>query len=272
MEALLLDMLRYYRNCIVDGERNSLDTSELKYDFATDIHEMKSGCINPELASMLFEDAFNKPFDQICEKNVSLNVLLCPLVFNRNASHEQDITSIQSKAIPAILSARLKPDGKLLVPEESYPWIPRSYLEPTLSSIVLGSLDELDAYLSKHKKPPSDSKWENYWSYCENMLHSVIAQMVVDAAVKQEESPPIIVAASNNNQAVTNIIDSLQKVSGDDLLAKRWIPEIISYGMYLLSSYKQGKMSNEDAMRYQTLDPDSLGFPQKVENERNVEA
>ncbi len=388
MDNKFIDLLRYYRSCLADSERNNIDSSSLRFDFSTDINSLRSGTINFDLTSKIFEEV---------NKKSPIDVLLIPLVFNRNTSHEQDITSIQSKIIPFIISAKLMTDGKLSVPDESNPWIPRIYLEPTLSEIALGNLDDLDAYLSKHKKPPADSKWADYWSYCDKMLysvtgssfenvsienftktgasfimpdneikgtkyhilklydhlltnkdiepnplfksfvsfnnnnkqkieagigtinissnhygqvnnrfplsnsqreavnyfnmiqpgeifaingppgtgkttllHSVIAQMVVEAAISRQDSPPIIVATSNNNQAVTNIIDSLEKVSGKDDLSKRWLPEIVSYGLYMLSASKLDKLSEEELKRYHTLNPDNLGFPQKVENEKYV--
>lgn len=67
------------------------------------------------------------------------------------------------------------------------------------------------------------------------LIHSIIANMWVEAALRQDKNPPIIVATSTNNQAVTNIIDSFGKITNTtNPLAKRWIPDLKSYGLYCL--------------------------------------
>ena len=75
------------------------------------------------------------------------------------------------------------------------------------------------------------------------LLRSVVADLWVNAAIKQTE-PPVIVAASNNNQAVTNILESFAKVNEDGIeesLAGRWLPEISSYGLYVCSASAKAK-------------------------------
>jgi len=81
------------------------------------------------------------------------------------------------------------------------------------------------------------------------MLLSAIADAWVRAALEAAE-PPIIVAASTNNQAVTNIIDAFGKdfATGEGPFAGRWLPDLISYGLYLPSFKKEA----EAALKYQT--------------------
>lgn len=81
------------------------------------------------------------------------------------------------------------------------------------------------------------------------LLLSVIADAWVRAAHGQTE-PPIIVAASTNNQAVTNIIDAFGEnfSTGTGPFAGRWIPQLISYGLYLPSRTLEAKVAH----RYQT--------------------
>ncbi|NTU84577.1 MAG: hypothetical protein HGA45_35305, partial [Chloroflexales bacterium] len=67
------------------------------------------------------------------------------------------------------------------------------------------------------------------------LIQSVVATLWVEAALQGGE-PPIILAASTNNQAVTNIIDSFAKVAGEqELLSRRWLPDVTSYGLYCVS-------------------------------------
>ena len=80
------------------------------------------------------------------------------------------------------------------------------------------------------------------------LLRSVVANMWVDAALKQGE-PPLIVAASNNNQAVTNILESFARVdeSGmSETLIGRWLPDIATYGLYCCAQSKANDNNDYD--------------------------
>ncbi|WP_192930261.1 DEAD/DEAH box helicase [Alkaliphilus pronyensis] len=103
------------------------------------------------------------------------------------------------------------------------------------------------------------------------LLHSIIGQLFVEAALKQGE-PPVIVAASNNNQAVTNIIDSLGQLGNDEyILAKRWLPKVTSYGMYIASEGKIKEQERNGKKTYHTLTTNGNGFPGEVENKEYIE-
>ena len=88
------------------------------------------------------------------------------------------------------------------------------------------------------------------------MLLSAIADAWVLAAKNRDEHPPIIVAASTNNQAVTNIIDAFGKdyAEGKGPFAGRWLPNLKSYGLYLVAKQKDKVKEKEIAQKYQTED------------------
>jgi len=70
------------------------------------------------------------------------------------------------------------------------------------------------------------------------LIQSIIAHIWVKAALDQTE-PPIIVATSTNNNAVTNVLESFKnKNNTPNLLFKRWLPDIQSFGTYYASSTK----------------------------------
>ncbi|MDM5154896.1 AAA domain-containing protein [Bacillus sp. DX1.1] len=73
------------------------------------------------------------------------------------------------------------------------------------------------------------------------MLQSIVATMWTRAAVEKKQ-PPVIFVASTNNNAVTNVIESFGKVEEIDspTLAGRWLPQINSYGLYLVREKKEG--------------------------------
>lgn len=71
------------------------------------------------------------------------------------------------------------------------------------------------------------------------LLQSVVANEVVNSAVRGDE-PAVIVACSSNNQAVTNIIDSFASVKKKQGgLYERWLPNLAGFGLYLPSQGKQ---------------------------------
>src|SRR5690606_23914049 len=71
------------------------------------------------------------------------------------------------------------------------------------------------------------------------LLQSVVANEVVNSAVRGDE-PAVIVACSSNNQAVTNIIDSFASVKKKQGgLYERWLPDLAGFGLYLPSQGKQ---------------------------------
>lgn len=100
------------------------------------------------------------------------------------------------------------------------------------------------------------------------MLQSIVATMWTKAALNRE-APPVILAASTNNKAVTNVIDSFGKVKemGNLELAGRWLPEIKSYGLYLVRTGKEG---SEEFQCYHPVNRDnpSSGFPFDIENKK----
>lgn len=69
------------------------------------------------------------------------------------------------------------------------------------------------------------------------ILQSVIASLWVQAAVDERSYPPVIVGTGATNQAVTNIIDAMERGGGDDsLLSRRWLSRVQSYGTFCVSA------------------------------------
>lgn len=89
------------------------------------------------------------------------------------------------------------------------------------------------------------------------LLHSVIASLWVEAALKGSD-PPVIVASSTNNQAVTNVIDSLS--SSDS--AERWL-DVKGFGLYLVNSPE--KREAAEGKEIPTVDRRGNGLPDRIE-------
>jgi len=99
------------------------------------------------------------------------------------------------------------------------------------------------------------------------LLQSVIATLVVNRAISGGD-PAVIVGASTNNQAVTNILESMNKIFdveenpsyGKFQWSKRWIPEAETYGLHLPSN--QSKSSSKFAYAIKNGQEWS-GFPER---------
>lgn len=71
------------------------------------------------------------------------------------------------------------------------------------------------------------------------LLQSIVANKMVESALKGEDAP-VILACSTNNQAVTNIIDSFSRSNTrEGKLQGRWIPDVDGYATYLPSTNKK---------------------------------
>nr|WP_121272485.1 DEAD/DEAH box helicase [Pedobacter schmidteae] len=66
------------------------------------------------------------------------------------------------------------------------------------------------------------------------LIQSVIADNFVKSAMTGQ-NPLVTVASSTNNQAITNIIDSFSKGNSGTLLEQRWLPNITSFALYMVS-------------------------------------
>jgi superfamily I DNA and/or RNA helicase len=100
------------------------------------------------------------------------------------------------------------------------------------------------------------------------LLQSIVANKIVESALKGE-GPPIILACSTNNQAVTNIIDSFSKSSQKKTDAQiRWLPDITGYATYLPGNNKP--QTELDGINYKKLSGDGLFT--KIENHDYLQA
>ncbi len=100
------------------------------------------------------------------------------------------------------------------------------------------------------------------------LLGNIVATLWVQAALKKER-PPIIVVSSTNNRAIQNVIHSFEKretshqnSETENLLEKRWIKGLFSFGLYL---------TNTDQTLYQYYNRNNTGTLQTIEETNCVE-
>lgn len=71
-----------------------------------------------------------------------------------------------------------------------------------------------------------------------SLLRDIIANQIVESALKKED-PPIIVVASTNNQAIINLIPPFEKKEQKSLLDESWLLGQKDYGLFLKADYLQ---------------------------------
>lgn len=70
------------------------------------------------------------------------------------------------------------------------------------------------------------------------LLQSAFGHRIVKNTLnfEKDSEPTRILASSTNNQAITNILESCEKIPMAPGLSERWLPELSSFGTYLISS------------------------------------
>lgn len=111
------------------------------------------------------------------------------------------------------------------------------------------------------------------------LLQDVVATEWVNAALNSEQAlaavPCVIAASSTNNQAVTNIIESFQRIEG----VERWLPDpddleknLAGVGMYLTNSGDAAKKGYHYTKSFKKKDKAGEGLPSKIETPEYIKA
>jgi hypothetical protein len=109
------------------------------------------------------------------------------------------------------------------------------------------------------------------------LIQSIVASLWIEAAVKAT-APPVIMASSTNNQAITNILESFTRAFLPDshrlsnsLLARRWIPQVKDYGLFLPARSKADAQGSYQIAYFINKKDPWYGLPEFIENERFVD-
>lgn len=114
-----------------------------------------------------------------------------------------------------------------------------------------GFTDSKDGEVVAVNGPPGTGKT--------TLLQSIVANLTVQH-VLDDKPPALILASSTNNQAITNILTGFALPDDDDLLTKRWLPEIPSLGLYMSSK------NLKDYLMYDLKNSRTTGFFSDYEN------
>lgn len=179
-----LNMLRYWRNTLADAARvvievdKTLNQRNAKIDIA-------KGTVHPAQTLTLL-DAFEKrmnedkgrldPKDASWEKVEEASVLITPFRVSPIPEYTK-LTGETGIFYPFWFRAILTRNGQLKPDEDTFPYIPRAYLEPQVNQEVNFVFSDVDRVDEAFGRPFNGQPgWENYRDYILSMFKAVTGQ------------------------------------------------------------------------------------------------
>lgn len=236
MEQKSLAYAKYWRICLADADlgKGALKRSELKKLILRPNSEIQNGRVNAELTQEFFKHA---------RQNVEeVEVTIRPYIYHSRFEHGRARTGGIPKVVTPIVSqAVLDRHGRLYPNKNTV--IPRDILEPLdKGSFSVGTVDELDAWLSHHDVPTFDKQtveerdldiwhhelWQAYLKHCKDMLNTVAPSWPEEDAPFQMDDRWGIVKDSDVVGASTHILalyDNIRLQAPTSLLFERYASE-----------------------------------------------
>lgn len=171
-------IITYWRNSCSDADRMGIDYRIVKSAPTVPVTEVVQGRVRPEVVAALFKDTVVPERDIVQSQRVqiprTLDILVCPIVGRRRPERGVVAANIDEVIMPLWVPAVLHESGELRPQDDSAPWIARNMLEPTdRATIIVGTVEGVDRFLSSQQRPGAEDGWPEYWSYCCRMFHDV---------------------------------------------------------------------------------------------------
>ena len=226
--ARMANVIAYWRACLADTARLSIDPKRLERAYTVSKEAVKAGRIPTTVASEVVK-AFRRekaspqekpPQDILYDEDKHARVLICHIVARPRTHHTVYIAGNDTALTPVWIPAHLSQDGALS-PNNQLPWIPRHLLEPVFQAAeTIGDMETLDRFLTLHPclqneensaQPP---RWIDVWHYSNTMLQTVAQQTLdhfalegYDTAQEAHIVPDVDVRSSA--QSVISLYDAI---------------------------------------------------------------
>lgn len=173
-------LLDYWRTSLIDGEKLGIKYSDLNKAVKVHFSQAENGSISLQDTARIFqmlEPKRKKPTSNRFEADNDkvIEVVIAPLEAKPLQVSSRDTNQKAYPFVPIWIPAQLDQTGKLLLPEDNIPWVPRSLLEPLIADFpipVLGNVEDEEEFF-KSQPFPQDGQWKSYWAYAEAMLRYV---------------------------------------------------------------------------------------------------
>jgi hypothetical protein len=224
----------YWRNTLADGERNEIDPSSID---STKVLFLKpeqinidSGIIDKSLANKLFEH-LNKKDDEE-ENDISItSVPILISLFSVAPVAESAIESEEKEMYPFWLKAILKIDGNLQPDEESFPYIPRVFLEPQLSEKYFYTFSDVET-IDKvfYDLDYEENNWGEYWEYIQGIFRNITEQDITKYNIENYQTKNGFTLVVNDSlkgasDGIIKLYDFILKNKSHSKLYERMVDE-----------------------------------------------
>lgn len=206
-----LQLINYWRSSLADASRINIKSEEIESTEKIDRTEIKAGQISPDLASRIIrqqsEIRDNRKIQKACfdlsgEENsemfepLTADVLICPIFAVYRRSYRLGEQGREKLLTPIWLTAKLSETGIIEPSDDLFVWIPRELLEPSENTFdVIGDIETVDKFVSLNPAPQNAAdksaapRWEDFYSYANQMLKAVSGQSFEEFRYDNYETP-----------------------------------------------------------------------------------
>ena len=254
--------ITYWRNTLADGERNEIDPASID---AKKVMFLEPGQINIELGKIdeslagdLFEYLNRKDHGEESRSEViSVQVLISPFSVTPNA--ESAIRTEEKELYPFWIKAVLGIDGDLQADEESFPYIPRVFLEPQLSEKYFYTLSDVETidrvFYDLGFQEPS---WEQYWKDIQDVFKQITGQNIGEYEVENYQIKNGFTLVVNDSlkgasDGIIKLYDFILNDNGYSKLFERLVNESspTNKAIRSISEYEEDSVLHKGQMTYE---------------------
>lgn len=205
MDKSAHNFLRYWRNTLADSARDQVDLGKASHKEDCPV-ALEAGSINVLEATILIDKeeveinrqkGIEDPKDPDWQKIFEIRILIS--LFSVYPRPEYTVLTGEEGAFyPFWINANLNRKGNLLIPEDTFPYIPRVYLEPQVNekvNFVFCGVDKVDDVFAKTFNGES---WAAYWKYIQDTFSELIGQPISNYTVENYETSKKVIIAVNN--------------------------------------------------------------------------
>ena len=172
-------VVQYWRDCLIDGSRSNPDDDALRSGVRPSWEALSEG----KLSTQETEAVFNEWKKHRSKKEREspdpdfIDVIVCPYLATIKFFHGEPDQNRPPLLVPLILVGKLGiKSGRLDPSVDPLPWIPRKLLEPSDSDVTLGTVEDVDKFLTANDWESKNTNWKDAFEFAIQMLETVSGQ------------------------------------------------------------------------------------------------